>query len=75
MIRANGGRYFKQLDDTVTHLIVCSPPSRDDEDPTDKVVAAQAMNERSQARGEVDSLIYIVWEEWLWDCVDWNGMR
>ncbi|KAG8903637.1 hypothetical protein FRB99_002912 [Tulasnella sp. 403] len=77
MINSNGGRYCKNLDQKVTHLVVCSPPSQDDEPETletEKIQWARKVNvERKKHGVEQDGLIKLVWEEWLWDSVDWKG--
>jgi len=59
-----GGLYSKGFDATVTHLVCGSSCT------SDKVEAARQYNKSRAA----DNKVHIVWEEWLYDCLAFNGL-
>ena len=83
LINKHGGKYLKNLERPVkvTHML-CSrdePETNGEEgarersnaplepDMSEKLVYAQKFNDRG------DASIYIVWEEWFWDCLTYGG--
>ncbi|WVQ78214.1 hypothetical protein IAT38_000297 [Cryptococcus sp. DSM 104549] len=76
-IEAHGGFYSKDLDRNCTHLVTAKPAT--EKRPSEKVKWAMQENERMHARHrmgkseEGEHEIKIVYEEWLWDCVAWEG--
>lgn len=67
LVTKHGGKYVKNIERPVkvTHLICGSAT----EDQTDKMKYAQRFNQRGEAN------IQIVWEEWFWDSLDFEGTR
>ncbi|KAI0725684.1 hypothetical protein C8Q72DRAFT_577757 [Fomitopsis betulina] len=65
LVTKHGGKYVKNIERPVkvTHLICGSAT----EDQTDKMKYAQRFNQRGEAN------IQIVWEEWFWDSLDFEG--
>jgi DNA replication regulator DPB11 len=63
LVEKNGGLYSKGFDASITHL-VCGQSNV-----SDKVTAARQYN---QTRPK-ESHVRIVWDEWFWDCVEFNG--
>ncbi|KAF9007398.1 hypothetical protein BDQ17DRAFT_1237797 [Cyathus striatus] len=63
LITQHEGQYLKNLERPikVTHLL-CSG-----DEVTEKMRYAEKFNERGEAR------IYLVWEEWFWDSLDFGG--
>lgn len=75
IVTAESGRYCKDLSEKVTHLVVCSSPEDDSAPDSAKVQWAKAVNANRRRDGLTpEGLIKIVWEEWLWDCHEWQGM-
>lgn len=75
-ISHNGGVYSKDLDRKCTHLISAKPTS--DPNSSEKVKwAVKEISERENKRRagkRVDGEdIRIVYEEWIWDCVGFEG--
>ncbi|KAG9015315.1 hypothetical protein FRB93_013015 [Tulasnella sp. JGI-2019a] len=74
LISSESGRYCKEVNDRVTHLVVCSPVGTEDEVDSEKVNWARNINVQRRKQGVLPAgLIKIVWEEWLWDCQAWQG--
>ncbi|KAG9010067.1 hypothetical protein FRB90_008023, partial [Tulasnella sp. 427] len=71
LIEQNGGTYSKQLNHNSTHLVVCCPTDSAAND-SEKVKWARATNVERKKSGS-QALIQIVWEEWLFDSIDWQG--
>jgi DNA replication regulator DPB11 len=63
LVTSQGGKYAKALERPikVTHLL-CSGDTQ-----TDKMRYAQKFNQAGEAN------IYLVWEEWFWDCLEFGG--
>lgn len=85
-IQANGGLFAKDLDRDVTHVLICGetvgrellePGSRIVE--SEKAMWARRINSErkkkaSQKHGDKDvELIHVVWEEWFWDSMTYEG--
>ncbi|KAG8881311.1 hypothetical protein FRB98_004423 [Tulasnella sp. 332] len=74
LISFESGRYCKEVNERVTHLVVCSPVGSDEEVDSEKVKWAKGVNAQRRKQGVLPAgLIKIVWEEWLWDCKEWQG--
>jgi hypothetical protein len=86
-IQANGGLFAKDLDRDVTHVLICGDTvgreplelgSRIVE--SEKAMWARKINSErkkkaSQKHGDKDvELIHVIWEEWFWDCMTYEGM-
>lgn len=85
-IQANGGLFAKDLDRDVTHVLICGetvgrellePGSRVVE--SEKAMWARKINserKKKAAQKHADKdveLINVVWEEWFWDCMTYEG--
>jgi DNA replication regulator DPB11 len=75
-INKNGGTYAKDLDSSATHLVSATPTEV--KQPSAKVkwaVGNLKQNEAKRRAGKaVDSEdINIVYEDWIWDCVGYEG--
>ncbi|KIO26339.1 hypothetical protein M407DRAFT_24424 [Tulasnella calospora MUT 4182] len=71
LIQRHGGSYSKQLNHNVTHLVVCCK-SDSAANESEKVKWAKGANVDRKKSG-VQFLIQLVWEEWLFDSMDWQG--
>ncbi|KAG8965377.1 hypothetical protein FRC00_004533 [Tulasnella sp. 408] len=71
LIQRHGGSYSKQLNHNVTHLVVCCK-SESAANESEKVKWARAANMERKKSG-VQYLIQLIWEEWLFDSIDWQG--
>ncbi|KAG8928385.1 hypothetical protein FRC01_006008 [Tulasnella sp. 417] len=71
LIQRHGGLYSKQLNHNVTHLVVCCKSDSAAND-SEKVKWARGANMDRKKSG-VQFLIQLIWEEWLFDSIDWQG--
>ncbi|KAK8869919.1 hypothetical protein IAR55_000487 [Kwoniella newhampshirensis] len=75
-INSNGGLYSKDLDRQCTHLISAKPTS--EPRPSEKIkwalreIAELEARKRRGVKEDVEAM-KIVYEEWIWDCVAYQG--
>lgn len=63
LLKEHGGVCVKSFDSSCTHLL-CS------ESASEKIARAKQTN-RDKGRKK----IHVIWEEWFWDCLEFNGKR
>ena len=63
LLAKEGGVYLKSLDATATHLLSCASES-----------SAKMKWARDYNRMHLANPIRIIWEEWLWDCIEFGGI-
>ncbi len=81
LIKTHGGSYSKNLDRSCTHLIVANPemnPKESQSDPRKSAKVAFALGlPAEEAQDEEGNLVAagprVIWEGWLWDCVEFDG--
>jgi DNA replication regulator DPB11 len=75
-VRQFGGKYIKDLDRSCTHLIIAKPASESKSSEKVKFVLND-IRERDLSRRRGKKVqghdIRICYEEWIWDCVGFNG--
>ena len=67
LVTDNGGEIAQSLDRSITHL-VCGPDRGEDGRGTTKMQHVQKLNSEKKAN------IRMVWEEWVWDCIESGGV-
>ncbi|OCF35397.1 hypothetical protein I316_02947 [Kwoniella heveanensis BCC8398] len=75
-ITANGGQYNKDLDRTCTHLISAKPTSEPRSSEKVKWALREIADLEARKRRGVrtdEEEMKIVYEEWIWDCVAYQG--
>jgi DNA replication regulator DPB11 len=75
-VKQFGGKYIKDLDRSCTHLIIAKPASESKSSEKVKFVLNE-LRERDLSRRRGKKVtghdIRICYEEWIWDCVGFNG--
>lgn len=75
LIHSEGGTYLKDIDDRVTHLLICGGETNlgDEETLAPKIQWVMQQNRKRMAERGPEPEIFIVWAEWFWDSVDRGG--
>lgn len=63
-VSKNGGVYSKGFEPSVTHLLVCGTSGE-----SVKTQTALRLNKTRAPENQ----IHVIWEDWLWDCLEYGG--